>query len=304
MPRRRYRPARSRSDLSAGVGVVALLLLSGLLTPTGHAFLVGLLPWLMLLALAVVALVVLARRDRHRPPPCLPSGARDTRVEVAEEAAFLPARLSTGQTPGLPTGSGDGGRPLRALDWYQFEKVVAAAYAGNGYVVERLGGARPDGGVDLLAREPAALGARLLVVQCKHWSAYEVREREVRELLGSMVDRPGGVGVLVTLRGFTEPARRLAARHAVQLLGETEVMTMIEEARLHGGPATATRLDALLSGADRHCPKCEAPMVERTAARGPRAGERFWGCSTYPRCRATFQMRAVDADLAPVAVTR
>ena len=296
MPRRRYRSARSRPDPTGAVAAVAFLLLSGVFTPTGRAILVVLVPLLILLALAVVLLV---RRNRRRPTPWIPSGTLDTPVNIANGVTLLPARLSPGRAPGSPTGADDG-QSLRALDWYQFEKLVAEAYAGHGYTVERLGGARPDGGVDLLAREPEALGARTLVVQCKHWSAYEVREREVRELLGSLVDRPGGVGVLVTLRGFTEPARRLAARHAVQLLGEAEVMALVEGARLRGESATAARLGVLLSGADRRCPKCEAPMVERTAGRGSRAGERFWGCSTYPRCRGTFQVRVADTDSAPL----
>lgn len=33
------------------------------------------------------------------------------------------------------------------------------------------------------------------------------------------------------------------------------------------------------------CPKCGAPMVLRTVKKGNRAGEKFYGCSTYPKCR-------------------
>ena len=35
------------------------------------------------------------------------------------------------------------------------------------------------------------------------------------------------------------------------------------------------------------CVKCGIPMVQRVAAKGPRAGQTFWGCLNYPRCRAT-----------------
>ena len=34
-----------------------------------------------------------------------------------------------------------------------------------------------------------------------------------------------------------------------------------------------------------NCPKCERPMVGRTARRGSNAGSDFWGCSEFPRCR-------------------
>lgn len=35
------------------------------------------------------------------------------------------------------------------------------------------------------------------------------------------------------------------------------------------------------------CSKCGVPMVERRAARGPRAGRMFFGCPNYPRCQET-----------------
>ncbi|HET7315167.1 nuclease-related domain-containing protein [Salinisphaera sp.] len=37
--------------------------------------------------------------------------------------------------------------------------------------------------------------------------------------------------------------------------------------------------------AERKCPKCGSSMVLRTAKRGANAGNQFWGCSTYPKCR-------------------
>lgn len=45
-----------------------------------------------------------------------------------------------------------------------------------------------------------------------------------------------------------------------------------------------TRSDAT---AVRKCPRCGEPMVLRTASRGANVGSRFWGCSAYPKCRAT-----------------
>lgn len=41
-----------------------------------------------------------------------------------------------------------------------------------------------------------------------------------------------------------------------------------------------------------HCPKCGSEMVLRTAKRGDNQGGKFWGCSTYPKCRG---MLAFDA---------
>jgi hypothetical protein len=36
-----------------------------------------------------------------------------------------------------------------------------------------------------------------------------------------------------------------------------------------------------------HCPICNSQMVKRTARRGAKAGEHFWGCYNYPTCRGT-----------------
>lgn len=35
------------------------------------------------------------------------------------------------------------------------------------------------------------------------------------------------------------------------------------------------------------CPQCASPLRLRTAKRGRRSGQQFWGCSQYPRCRGT-----------------
>ncbi len=37
--------------------------------------------------------------------------------------------------------------------------------------------------------------------------------------------------------------------------------------------------------AERSCPKCGSSMVLRTVRKGPSAGNQFWGCSGYPKCR-------------------
>jgi len=43
----------------------------------------------------------------------------------------------------------------------------------------------------------------------------------------------------------------------------------------------------LAAGGGAVCPTCGQPMVRRSARNGPKAGQPFWGCSAYPRCRGT-----------------
>lgn len=39
------------------------------------------------------------------------------------------------------------------------------------------------------------------------------------------------------------------------------------------------------------CPKCKAPMILRKAVKGPNAGNEFYGCSNYPKCRGIVQVK-------------
>ena len=37
---------------------------------------------------------------------------------------------------------------------------------------------------------------------------------------------------------------------------------------------------------DKVCPKCGSDMLLRESKKGANAGKKFWGCSTFPKCRA------------------
>ena len=40
------------------------------------------------------------------------------------------------------------------------------------------------------------------------------------------------------------------------------------------------------------CPNCGQPMVLRTARKGSKAGQPFWGCSGYPDCKGTLPAKS------------
>ena len=42
---------------------------------------------------------------------------------------------------------------------------------------------------------------------------------------------------------------------------------------------------------EKTCPRCGKPLVLRTAKKGANAGSQFWGCSGYPSCRYTAQVK-------------
>lgn len=44
------------------------------------------------------------------------------------------------------------------------------------------------------------------------------------------------------------------------------------------------------------CPKCGSSMILRIAKKGQNAGEKFYGCSSYPKCKAIVPFEHVDAQ--------
>ncbi|HEX7862757.1 MAG TPA: restriction endonuclease [Verrucomicrobiae bacterium] len=167
---------------------------------------------------------------------------------------------------------------LDRIDWFQFEKIVELLYSSRGCKVNRRGGANPDGGIDLIVNS----GTEQFAVQCKYWKAYQVGVPKVREFLGALQDAKLTRGVIISIKGFSEPARELAARHNIELLDKADILQMLNEARF---TPYIREINALLDTDGKRCPKCEREMVLRTSSRD---GSKFWGCSVYPRCRYTM----------------
>jgi restriction system protein len=79
-----------------------------------------------------------------------------------------------------------------------------------------------------------------------------------------------------------------------QVFSDTEVQEIL--ARIHASrlpPSLATRRQHIENlrarrdpSVERNCPRCGSRMVLRTAKQGKNAGSQFWGCSTFPKCKA------------------
>ena len=169
---------------------------------------------------------------------------------------------------------------LRSIDWFQFEQLVALVYRKQGYAVSRRGGANADGGIDLVIEKNGTRTA----VQCKHWKTWHVGVKAVREFLGALSDAGIQRGLFITLEGCTGDAQQLADKHGIHVVNETDLARMLEVTDARFDPAA---LEILLD-TRKMCPKCERKMVLRTASNGSRTGNKFWGCSGFPRCRFTM----------------
>jgi len=67
------------------------------------------------------------------------------------------------------------------------------------------------------------------------------------------------------------------------------IKTHVQHAR-HVKEIVAAKQAPAQSEATKTCPKCGSDMVLRTSKKGPNAGNEFWGCSAFPKCRAIDAM--------------
>ncbi len=167
------------------------------------------------------------------------------------------------------------------LDWFQLEHLVAALFRAKGNRVETRGGANADGGIDLVVDS----GSSTAAVQCKHWSKWKCGPNVVRELIGSMKHEGITQGFLVC-RTATSAAFDLAGQERITIVDRTGLVDRIDSAI----DSDNEEVRRLLFAPDKLCPKCGAPMVRRTAAKGSNVGSEFWGCSKYPECRQTMRV--------------
>lgn len=91
-----------------------------------------------------------------------------------------------------------------------------------------------------------------------------------------------GGGYITYIKSFSEP---VLSESQVQLAVATIQAVRLEPTReTHRQHVQQLRKRADLS-AERKCPKCGSRLVLRTARSGGSAGNQFWGCSAYPKCR-------------------
>ena len=102
----------------------------------------------------------------------------------------------------------------------------------------------------------------------------------VRELYGVVAAESASGGIVISSGSFTQEAKDFARGNPLELLDGSALLNLIAE--VQKAPAIHIQTTD-----DNVCPICGSKMVLRTAKKGTKAGERFWGCSAFPKCRAT-----------------
>jgi restriction system protein len=191
---------------------------------------------------------------------------------------LLPAAISAltawkkGQLFKRQTGIGS----IRELSWREFEELVGEAYRRQGYSVAETGGGGADGGIDLVLRK----NGEKLLVQCKHWKMARIGVKVVRELYGVVAGESASGGIVICSGTFTQEAHDFAKGKPIELVEGAALGRMVgqKKASLDGAASSQTH------SVTERCPLCGATMVLRVAKKGTHAGEKFWGCSSFPKC--------------------
>lgn len=188
-----------------------------------------------------------------------------------------PAPVATGATEMIRKSLAE---QVNALDWLPFEQLVSGLYNTLGYGVKRFAGPHADGGIDLLLLK----NKDKTLVQCKHWKAAEVDEKELKEFLATLSREKIENGIFVTAREFSFGARRFAAMNNLLLVGIKDLVRMLEGAGWNRNPG----LQAALQQSRKFCPRCQKDMALKTADTGPNPGSRIWACTNQPKCTYTL----------------
>ena len=91
-----------------------------------------------------------------------------------------------------------------------------------------------------------------------------------------------GIGFIRYIKSFQQP-----------VFGEAEVDAMLQSLQTgRRAPNLASHREHVQNlkrrsdpTAERQCPKCGSALLIRTVKSGPKAGQQFWGCSEFPKCR-------------------
>ena len=79
---------------------------------------------------------------------------------------------------------------LTRVSWQEFERLIAEHFRQLGYEVEHTGTGdgtnRTDGGIDLKLRRDQ----ETILVQCKHWTAFQVPHNAVHVTIGGWMSDP------------------------------------------------------------------------------------------------------------------
>ncbi|MBI5557497.1 MAG: restriction endonuclease [Deltaproteobacteria bacterium] len=118
--------------------------------------------------------------------------------------------------------------PIKKMSWQEFELLISEFFRQQGYSVKETGKGGADGGVDLRM----SLQGKKYLVQCKHWKAFKVGVKIIRELFGVMTAEGARGAFIVTSGLFTEEAIEFAQGKNITLIDGVKLNKIIREKQM------------------------------------------------------------------------
>lgn len=174
---------------------------------------------------------------------------------------------------------------IRALSWQEFELLVGEAFRRKGFKVLENGGGGADGGIDLFLQK----NGKRSIVQCKRWRTVSIGVTHIRELYGVTTGLQANDCIFVSSGNYTAEARLFAENKPIWLIDGVELLELIGTVQTEPNFSQISP-NIQAKSTVPSCPICTSAMIKRTARKGNNAGNEFWGCSTFPRCKGTVQI--------------
>jgi len=171
---------------------------------------------------------------------------------------------------------------IRSLEWKEFEELVAEAYRRKYFTVIENHRAGADGGIDIRLQRDG----QLHLVQCKQWKSQKVGVSVIREMYGVMTAESASSVIVVTSGIFTQEAKNFADGKPIDLVDGSQLEVLIGQVQ----PSEKLIITPPpIPASNTHCPRCNSKLMLRVAKKGSNAGNQFYGCSLFPKCRYTEQ---------------
>jgi HJR/Mrr/RecB family endonuclease len=177
---------------------------------------------------------------------------------------------------------------LRKKPWGEFEILVGQAIRNQGYVIKERGGFKRDHGVDLIAER----GRERVLIQCKHWTAWNVGEGIVKQLYADTRTQGFTAGWLVTCGRFTEFAKSWAVGKELRLIDGEELVQLIAPPTRTASPIVTVGSQMPAALAAPSCPNCGLPLHRMTNRYDQST---FWGC-VNAKCNWTIDDAASGVE--------
>jgi len=192
------------------------------------------------------------------------------------------------------TQSGTGLSPeayeILSLSWEELEALLREAFERQSFRVFERGVGNTMGPAAGLADMVLERKGKRRFVSAKYWRENPVPGQAVQELYGAMVAAGAEGGFIITYGNFGPAAKVLAKERQIELLDGVKLSALIDPVRKNPSELTRRRLErakqAETTGRRKvPCPLCGKQMQRRQEKFGPNAGQSYYACSDFPRCK-------------------